>query len=340
MKTGTIRYIHIILETIKHLGHRRSDFLRSLNIPLDFMQGNVIRLPLKTIYFILEKAIEHTNTPHFGLVAGQRGEPLDFGLMAHIWMNAENIEEIFAINTKYSRLMNENLHTALVKKDDHSLFYSDFDECTDDIRDALVSIEFSSMFHIGKHLVGKEYADKIIYQEVHLTSSNTDLKSQYESVFNCPVYLNQDKNFFKIKNEILELKIKNSDFRVKNALICEVERIIPKNTNQKFLDKLTAIIDDRMTNGLPLLSKDIAEAMNMSHSTLKRKLHQLNTTLTEECHKAKYEQSKHLLQANAMSISEIAFKLGFSEPSAFYRFFKEKSGITPKSYQASYQNML
>lgn len=338
MKTGTIRYIHIILETVKHLGYSRSEFLRSLNIPLDFMEGHLIRLPLPTIHFILEKAIEFTKTPQFGLVAGQRGQTSDFGIMNHVWMNVENIEEIFAVNLKYSKLMNESLKTRLEVGELITHYYADFDDCPTQIRDTLVAFDFSAKLYVGKSLVGKNRSMDIRFDSVYVTCTDLSKKSFYEKTFDCPIHFSQPSNFITLKTNILSMKIKNSDFRVKDALLTEVERIIPKDDTQKLIVDLSKIIMNMLSERVPLRTKDIAESINMSLSTLKRRLQKSDTTITDVCHKVKIEYAEVLLKDDTLTISEVAFKVGFSEPSTFHRFFKEKMGITPREYRLNETN--
>ncbi len=45
------------------------------------------------------------------------------------------------------------------------------------------------------------------------------------------------------------------------------------------------------------------------------------------------EKAKHLLLGSDNSISEIAYQLGFEYPQYFSRFFKEKTGATPKAFR-------
>lgn len=333
MKTGTIRYIHIILETVKHLGYSRSEFLRSLQIPLDFMDGHLIRLPLSTIHFILEKAIEFTNTPQFGLIAGQRGQTSDFGIMNHVWMNVENIEEIFAINIKYSKLMNESMKTRLEPGELITHYYADFEDSLPKIRDTLVAFDFAAKLYVGKSLIGESRRADIHFDSVSVTCSDLSQKLFYEKTFDCPILFSQPTNVISFKTKILSLEIKNSDFRVKDALLTEVERIVPKDDNQKLIIDLSKIIIEMLNKRVPLRTKEIAESINMSLSTLKRRLQKSDTTITDICHKVKIEFAEQLLQDKALTISEVAFKLGFSEPSTFHRFFKEKMGVTPKEYR-------
>ena len=47
-------------------------------------------------------------------------------------------------------------------------------------------------------------------------------------------------------------------------------------------------------------------------------------------------QAKHLIETHAtQTLQEIAYLLGFSEPTSFYRYFKRATGMTAKEYRDS-----
>ena len=47
-------------------------------------------------------------------------------------------------------------------------------------------------------------------------------------------------------------------------------------------------------------------------------------------------QAKHLIEARAtQTLQEIAYMLGFTEPTSFYRYFKRVTGMTAKQYRDS-----
>jgi AraC-like DNA-binding protein len=78
---------------------------------------------------------------------------------------------------------------------------------------------------------------------------------------------------------------------------------------------------------------DIAKALGMSARTLRRQLDQSNTTfrgIVDELRRARADE----LIASGMAVKEVAFALGFSEPSAFSRAYKRWSGKAPRSVMA------
>ena len=77
----------------------------------------------------------------------------------------------------------------------------------------------------------------------------------------------------------------------------------------------------------------LAGELNMSPhylSDLLRSLTGMNTQ--QHIHAFLIERAKSLLVTTQLSVSEIAYRLGFEYPQHFNRLFKNKTGITPSEY--------
>ncbi len=70
----------------------------------------------------------------------------------------------------------------------------------------------------------------------------------------------------------------------------------------------------------------------MSLSTFKRRLRELGLNYRELCQQFRLQQAQRLIDAEALSVSEVVFMLGFSSASAFSRAFKQWTGQTPSDY--------
>jgi len=70
----------------------------------------------------------------------------------------------------------------------------------------------------------------------------------------------------------------------------------------------------------------------MSLSTFKRRLREFCLNYRELCQQFRLQQAQRLIDAEALSVSEVAFMLGFSSATAFSRAFKQWTGQTPSDY--------
>lgn len=115
-----------------------------------------------------------------------------------------------------------------------------------------------------------------------------------------------------------------------------------KISNHKILDRLETIIsdyfknDDLMKNGLPTVQY-VAEMLNISPNYLSSMLKVLTGQTTQQhIHGKLIEKAKEKLSVTDLSVSEIAYELGFEHPQSFSKLFKIKTNLSPLEFRASF----
>jgi AraC-like DNA-binding protein len=73
----------------------------------------------------------------------------------------------------------------------------------------------------------------------------------------------------------------------------------------------------------------IARKLMLSKRTLQRRIEAEGETYQQILDTTRTELATHYLENTALSVAEIAFLLGFSEPNSFYRAFRVWTGSTP-----------
>lgn len=82
--------------------------------------------------------------------------------------------------------------------------------------------------------------------------------------------------------------------------------------------------------------KEYAKELNVSANTLNQTVKEvLNKTAKELISEKIIQESKKRLKYSTEDVSEIAFSIGFEEPTHFIRFFKKQTAATPKEYRTS-----
>jgi AraC family transcriptional activator of pobA len=116
--------------------------------------------------------------------------------------------------------------------------------------------------------------------------------------------------------------------------------ITRKITSSGLLDKfeqlLHAYFEDDNSKGLPTAGH-IADELNLSTKYLGDSLKQLTGQSTQQLIQQKIiEQAKETLSSTELSVSEIAYQLGFEYPQSFNKLFKSKTSQTPKEFRSSF----
>jgi AraC-like DNA-binding protein len=87
--------------------------------------------------------------------------------------------------------------------------------------------------------------------------------------------------------------------------------------------------------GRPASATETAEKLGMTRRTLTRRLRVEGTSFTEVLDQARHRTAVHYLESTDHSVEDIAFLVGFSEPSPFVRAFRRWTGMAPMAYRRS-----
>ena len=85
--------------------------------------------------------------------------------------------------------------------------------------------------------------------------------------------------------------------------------------------------------GKLLTVEELAERFHMSTRNFQRKLVECGESYRELINRVKLDIAKQQLQGTELSVGEIGFLLGYTEPPAFIRFFKKHSGQSPTEFR-------
>lgn len=112
--------------------------------------------------------------------------------------------------------------------------------------------------------------------------------------------------------------------------------------NHQLLERLETILDDYFDNdaliskGLPTVAY-VAQTLNMSAKYLSSLLKILTGQNTQQhIHEKLIEKAKEKLSTTNLSVSEIAYELGFEHLQSFSKLFKTKTNQSPQAFRASF----
>lgn len=333
--TGTIRYVHILLQTLRHLGYKRSNFLNSLGMPIDFMDGSKLRLPLEQISEMWKQGCITADEPALGLVAGKYIHPGDFGVMAHVWMNCSNLKDAYQLKCDFSELMNTALRNKLEIKEDGSAHYTaNILNCDAQTEQTLIELDFASILPVGRALVDQSNANKIQLESVSFKHSPKTSLSRYEEIFGCPVEFNANQNKIVVAADVLSYRTYSPDPDLKSALVQTVHNLLSQTLKTDNISTQVAeLISKSITRKAPLTLEDVAKKFHISSATLKRKIKEDGLTFSEINKQVKMDMAKEMIRSNILSPSQIAYTLNYSDTTAFHRAFKKWTGVTPENYR-------
>ncbi|WP_245950919.1 helix-turn-helix domain-containing protein [Chitinophaga dinghuensis] len=115
-----------------------------------------------------------------------------------------------------------------------------------------------------------------------------------------------------------------------------------KTASSDVLTKMQALLDEYFSGnkiqelGMPTVQY-FADQLNVSSNYLSDMLRTITGQSTQQhIHNKLIEVAKNILATTNLSVSEIAYRLGFEYPQSFNKLFKTKTNVSPLEYRASF----
>jgi len=171
---------------------------------------------------------------------------------------------------------------------------------------------------------------------VIMLTSRSDFESRLESLeVGADVYLSKPFLLSELELHIRNILISRSNLKQHFIQFgnLTVEHAV-KNQDQQFIEKITCLILQNIDNsnfGVSILTKELRIGRTLLHTKLKQIL---DLSATEFINAIRLREAKKILTENPdLTMSEIAYKVGFNDPNYFSRTFKKIFKISPTDFR-------
>lgn len=169
--------------------------------------------------------------------------------------------------------------------------------------------------------------------KVYFNSPLLEKPHDIKSYFGCPVIANSSFNGLEYTAESHNAQLQHSDPALCFVLEEYMEHQIDLSQDAEDLKILVADAIAGNLESQELHVKSIAKLLGFSPRTLQRRLDQENIKFSNLVSTVRHDTACKLLRLGSMSVSEVAFKTGYSDVSAFSRAFQKWEGVSPSQFR-------
>jgi AraC-like DNA-binding protein len=176
----------------------------------------------------------------------------------------------------------------------------------------------------------------VLPQEVRLAHRRTEVDVEMTRLFGCKIQFGAPTDEILYPASLMSLPVTSADMYLNKLLIqyCEEalsrHRILGKSWRISVENALAPLLPHGQAT-IPQISKQLG----VSERTLQRRLTSEGTSFPEVLSNLRRELAKRYLQEPNLPISEIAWLLGYSQPTAFTHAFRRWTGKSPKQARGS-----
>lgn len=153
-----------------------------------------------------------------------------------------------------------------------------------------------------------------------------------EQLFACDLAFGQARSCLYFERTVLHYPITQLDDLPDESLSITVQRLFADDDQDPFLTRTRDCIQRLLPTGAMTMDRVAAE-LTVSRRTLQRRLTERDTQFLQVLQHVRDELARRYLHDKRLSITEIAFLLGYGDAGSFSNAFKSWHGLSPSDYR-------
>jgi AraC-like DNA-binding protein len=158
--------------------------------------------------------------------------------------------------------------------------------------------------------------------------------ADHVNAFGCPVLFDQPYTGFALAQTTWDTPSRAASSDLLRTLEEHADRLIAGlRAGSVVSAKVSRLIAEELQGGDASLRR-IARRMGMSPRTLQRRLEEEDTSFADVVDRTRRDFAEVYIKEEGLALTEVAYLLGFSEPSAFTRAFHRWYGVPPSQFRS------
>lgn len=313
-------------ELAKH-GYPVKQLLTRAGLAEHDLQGKDRRISFAKNATFFELAADATQNVNLGLEFAQSRDTRDAGLFGYVGLNSPTVKDTLKNFSRYRRVMSDALEINVDRLEKNGAIKW--------WRRGLLPAKSRQFMEFGTtnliralREMTKRRLKPVRVTFVHPRNAGIE---KFERFFDCPIGFGRSANLIEFSQTDLIAPIVQADSRLLGVLKSYCVEVLAKHHEQptSLIEKAERLIVDRLSNGEAAV-EIVAKELGMSPRSLSRALAKLGTSFAAIRETLRKELTHKYLKQGDLSLTEIAFLLGYADMSVFSHAFKRWTGITPK----------
>ena len=318
-------YVAAIVRALEARGVATEDILAAAGIQHVPSNDPLTRIPLTSVRQLLGAAVELTGDPYIGLYAANFLHASNLHALGHALLASGSLREFCDRLTRHFRLLSGASRPELnVCGNEVRLEFplvAESPPLTDDVFGLFL---VDQIFNLSDGTI------RPLRIEQHRTVP-PDGGRRHCRAFGCPVTFDAPHTSLIFQADALDVPLSGASRELAEQNERLVVGYLAKLDRSDIKARVRAILLEQLPSG-SVTKEDVARRMCMSPRTLQVKLLKCSTTFQDVVNETRRALAYGYIENSAMSITEIAYLLGFSDTSNFSRAFRRWTGHSPSAY--------
>lgn len=275
-----------------------------------------------------QRAVELSGNPAIGLNMARVVSPASFHVVGYALMSSRNLRDAFNRLVRYQRIIGEGADLSfLPQPDGYALALTIHgDRLPPTRQSAEASLAYCLAF--CRWLTGRPLHPR----EVIFQSPLPENLQPYQQVFQAPLRFNAGHYGLIFERADLEMPLPSANEALAQLHDRFAGEYLARFSGTRVTHQVRQVLCRLLPEGEPR-REVVAQALHLSQRTLQRRLQEEGTGYQQLLDDTRRELAQQYLGQAGLTLLEIAYLLGFADPSNFFRAFRRWFGITPGEYR-------
>jgi AraC-like DNA-binding protein len=318
----------LIARALEQYGLESRAVFHQVGLDPDKLNDTNARYPVHLMQDLWRLCVELTGLESFGLSAAKHWHPTTFHALGYAWLASGTLREAMERAQRYSRIVSDVATFDVAKAGGAYRFSLLYPKSDTPIAPASVDAAVGTLLI----MVREAYGDEVNPVMVAMPRVQPRSQSEYNEFFQSPIEFESNECSLSFMDDIVDKPLPTANAELAHANDKIIKDYIAHLDRECLAARIKAALLDYLSAG-SVTESDMAAAVNMSLRSFQRKLREEGTSFKELLEETRQELADQYLKNSRLSLGEITFLLGFSEPSNFTRAFKRWKGVSPSEYR-------
>lgn len=298
-------------------------------VPAD-LEGPEARVTQRANNIVVAELARRSGDVHFGLHFAECLDLDAFDVVGHLAAHSATLGEVFARVCAFSRILHDAGRVDLERHADAVVLYPG---CRGLLHEYPLHVaEFSTL---GALILARRVTNvPLVPRAVKFKHSAPSRVAEHHRLFGVTPAFDQAETSISFDPAVMDLPIAGSQPGLASHLDAYARDVMSRLPDDASIEaQVERLVTAQLARGIPQI-EDIAPQLASSSRTLQRRLSERGTTFAEVVERARRQLAERYLEDERLSLAEIGFLVGFSDPSNFHRAFRRWTGVTPRTFRA------
>lgn len=286
------------------------------------------RVPVATMHRAWDELCAHAPRADGAVLAAERYVPADYGLVGFVVMTSATLDEAFSHFVRFIRLWTDEPRFTREGTTVRAAYHT----ALPDGPGKRIGIEaaFTEIVQAARLVTQQPIAPRAV-RFAHPAPGDI---AAHRAFFACDVEFSARDNALDLAPDDLARAPVRADPQLAAYLRSAANRALADRggDDASLQSQIRAILGEELARGIPSAAI-VARRLTTSERTLRRRLDEEGTSFRELVDATRAQLARGYVADPKLPLAEVAFLLGFSEPSAFHRAFKRWTGVTPAAFR-------